>query len=288
MELNHLKDFVVLAEICHFQEAANVRFTSQSTLSKHIKAVEAELGQPLFIRSRKCTELTDFGKRFLPYARKMLDIQRDYTSDLLQDFAASRVVSLGYNPMLPLDGFLEFFAGFAKENPAYQYSIVQDNSERLLAMLQINRVEFILTGNIPLPEDEYGKVPYARDSLAAVLPANHPLASREQVEIKELEKEKLLTFANGASKWHYLYHLYPDCSFQTSISIEKEDILFQLIRQGMGVSVVPGWMARHYAEEGVAARPVYPAAHVNFYMIYRKKRKLSPLACALLEHLRAG
>lgn len=70
MELNYLNDFVTLARIRHFQNAADALFISQSTLSKHIKAIESELGQDLFIRSRKCSQLTEFGKLFLPYAKK--------------------------------------------------------------------------------------------------------------------------------------------------------------------------------------------------------------------------
>jgi len=53
MELNYINEFVVLARVLHFQEAADLLFIGQSSLSKHIKSIETELGEDLFIRSKK-------------------------------------------------------------------------------------------------------------------------------------------------------------------------------------------------------------------------------------------
>lgn len=286
LELNYLKDFVILAETCHFQEAASIRFTSQSTLSKHIKAIETELGEELFIRSRKCTELTDFGKRFLPYAQKMLDIQQDYTSELLKVSTSDKVVSFGYIPMLTLYNFTVFFTDYIKENPACQYNIVQDNSERLLSLLEMNQLEFILTGPRPLPQEEYEKVLYTRDHLAVLLPAGHPLAGSEAVDIGDLQDENLLTFANSIGRTNYLERLFPGYHFRTSVSIEKKPVLYDFVRKGIGVSVLPHWVASHPPDGEVVRRPVTPLTCVDFYMVYRKKRRLSPLTRAFSDYLK--
>ena len=48
MELNHVKEFIALTKTENYLEAAENLFTSQSSLSKHIKSLEAELGTTLF------------------------------------------------------------------------------------------------------------------------------------------------------------------------------------------------------------------------------------------------
>lgn len=286
MEINYLKDFVMLAQIRHFQEAADMLFISQSTLSKHIKAIESELGQELFIRSRKRTELTEFGKEFLPYAQKMLAIQEEYTELLIPDLSTDDRVAFGCAPMVTLYNFMRFFTDFLKKRPSFQYSIVQGSSQRLLTLLQQKHVDFILTDDIPLSDEEYQKVLYTRDWLVVVLPQSHPLAACESVSISDLEKENLITFTNISNTEHYLRRLYPGHDFQMPISVEKETLLFSLIRQGFGISVMTNWSSRHYAAEGTIIRDIYPRSYLDIYMIYQKNRKLSPLTRAFSEHLR--
>lgn len=286
MELNYLKDFVVLAQIRHFQEAADVLFTSQSTLSKHIKSIESELGEELFIRSRKRTELTEFGKHFLPYAQKILDIQQEYTNQLLQDLSTNNRIAFGCIPMLTLYNFMGFLTEFLKKKPNFQYSIIQGSSQRLFTLLQHNHVEFILTDDMSLPDDEYQKILYTRDHLVAMLPASHPLASNDHIDIRDLERENLITFTSIVNTEHYLHRLYPGCSFQMPISVEKETLLFNLIRQGFGISVMTNWSSRHYSAEGTVVKDISPLSYLDIYMIYSKSRKLSPFTKAFADYLK--
>ena len=285
MEINYLKDYVMLAQTCHFQEAADLLFISQSTLSKHIKSIELELGQELFIRSRKRTELTAFGKEFLPYAKKILAIQEEYTDLLLPDNSTGERVAFGGAPMVTLYNFMRFFTEFLKKRPNFQYSIIQGSSQRLLSLLQHKHVDFILTDDIPLPDDEYQKVLYTRDWLVVVIPQNHPLAACDNVNVKDLEKENLITFTNNPNTEHYLRRLYPGYDFQMPISVEKETLLFNLIRQGFGISVMTNWSSRHYSAEGTVIKEIYPRSYLDIYMIYQKNRKLSPLTRAFSDFL---
>ena len=48
MELNHVKEFIALTKAENYLEAAENLFISQSSLSKHIKSFEVELGTTLF------------------------------------------------------------------------------------------------------------------------------------------------------------------------------------------------------------------------------------------------
>lgn len=48
MELNYIKEFVHLAEVGNFLSAAEDLYISQSSLSKHIKAIETKLNTPFF------------------------------------------------------------------------------------------------------------------------------------------------------------------------------------------------------------------------------------------------
>ena len=61
MEIGTIQEFVVLAECLNFSEAASRLFISQSSLSKHIKALEQELGVALFERTTRSIRLSGAG-----------------------------------------------------------------------------------------------------------------------------------------------------------------------------------------------------------------------------------
>lgn len=58
-----MRTFVVVAEEGHLTRAAERLFASQPTVSSHIKALEKELGVPLFLRTPRGMRLTETGRR---------------------------------------------------------------------------------------------------------------------------------------------------------------------------------------------------------------------------------
>ena len=64
MNLSHLRYFVKLAELQHYAQAARDLYITQPSLTHAIKALEAELGVPLFQRQGRGVRLTRFGSEF--------------------------------------------------------------------------------------------------------------------------------------------------------------------------------------------------------------------------------
>ena len=72
MELNQLKAFVTVAHQGNLTQASERLFLSQPAVSAQIKAIENELGTPLFVRNSNGMSLTRAGEIFLPEAESLL------------------------------------------------------------------------------------------------------------------------------------------------------------------------------------------------------------------------
>ena len=93
MEINYLKEFVILARTGNYLEAADSLYMGQSSLSRHIKTLEEELDIRLLDRTTRKVSLTEAGRLFLPYAENIMLLQEQY-QDVLLDFKKNNHISL--------------------------------------------------------------------------------------------------------------------------------------------------------------------------------------------------
>jgi DNA-binding transcriptional LysR family regulator len=102
VELRQLRYFVAVAEELHFGRAAARLFIAGPSLSQQIKALERELGVPLFIRDHRSVALTPAGAALLPDVRALLDRAADLRRSA-ERLSGSDPVRIGYVNWLPAD-----------------------------------------------------------------------------------------------------------------------------------------------------------------------------------------
>ena len=82
MELEQLRLFISAAEHRGFSPAARALYTSHSTLSRAVSALEEELGKPLFIREHKLLTLTGAGEILLEDAKNIIALADEATEKI--------------------------------------------------------------------------------------------------------------------------------------------------------------------------------------------------------------
>ena len=271
MELDYLREFVVLAQTCQFQEAANQLFMSQSSLSKHIKTIEKDLGAPLLIRTTRKVELSEFGKAFLPYAIQIADLQHDYTVNLLPEFKDDHgSITIGGIPLVnfyKLD--YRFMEWFSEQYPDLQVTFAEHNDQTLCNMLANGRCDLIVVGDrSSLPEEDYCSAVYAEDVIVAVISETHPLADRSWLNVTDLLRCPLLQLG----KLDIVRRLDPDLPAASYI-MSRTPLLMDSVRRGIGIGILTYHCAVSHPLPGVKILPIHPATRMQLLAVYSRRRK---------------
>ena len=101
-ELRQLRYFVAVAEELNFGRAATRLLIAGPSLSQQIKALERDLGVPLFIRDRRSVTLTAAGVALLPHVRALLERAVDL-QHRAERLSGSEPVRIGFVNWLPAD-----------------------------------------------------------------------------------------------------------------------------------------------------------------------------------------
>lgn len=198
MNTTFFKEFIVLAEVKNFWEASERLYLNQSTLSKHIKQMEAELGVPLFIRTTRRVELNKYGEALLPYAKSIIKAEYEYSALFMQIQNAEKgTLTLGSLPAMPQYSITRLLSAFQQKYPGSAIKIMEDDPKNLMDLLLSHMCELIFTRETKLwfeksflEDNKVVRIPYIRDHLVALLPKKHRLASSRSLTLRELKDEK--------------------------------------------------------------------------------------------------
>src|SRR6478609_8134486 len=196
MELRHLRSFAVLAEERHFGRAAERLHLAQPALSQQIKQLERELGVDLFVRTTRRVDLTEAGARLVGHARDVLagvDRARDDLAALSSGHAGR--VSVGFVGTATYDVLPRVAQEVRRELPGVELELRGELlSPQLAAGLADRTYDLAL---LRPPETGLDARTLRTERLVAVLPAQHPLASRRRIGLSALKDEAFVMHPSG-------------------------------------------------------------------------------------------
>lgn len=199
MEFRQLEIFRALAEELHFGRTAERLFLAQSSVSQQIRRLETELGAVLIHRSSRSVRLTPAGSVLLAETEQLL-AGRERAIGLVRQTAAGRQGALRIAANYP--------ASRALLLPLLERLRVQRPhvTTMLRELTSADQFRELVRGDLDVGL-AYGPVDVA--SLRAehlldvpvvgVVRASHPLASRTQIELREVAEGRYITAHAGAT-----------------------------------------------------------------------------------------
>ena len=191
MDRNQLIAFDRIVRDGSFSRAALALDISQAAISGRIRALETQVGAPLFIRGGRRVLLTGAGETFLPYARRALAILDEGIESARQEHTGQYGrVTLGAIDSV-VDGLLvPVVARYRESHPQTILSVRTGHTPQIIqelsdGMVKLGQVTWgYLRGTV-----EYDVLARLREPLVAVAAPKHPLASRSSLTIDDLVRE---------------------------------------------------------------------------------------------------
>lgn len=199
MDIFQLQYFLSAAITGNFTMAAAENNISQSSFSKHIMALENEMGVKLFYRNRKSISLTPAGERLQKHAYAILGSYKSMMDDMACYSQDDIVISIFSIPVFVQYQIPEIMSAFRALHPQVKFNVVESESSFVLQGLRRLECDFAILRTDFLDEEQYNITPINVDRLVAVVPENHPLAKEKSISVKRLKGEKLLLPTGKAS-----------------------------------------------------------------------------------------
>ena len=291
MELRHLRYFVAVAEELHFSRAAVKLNIATPTLSAQIQALEAMLGAQLFTRKTRSVALTHVGKRFLEEARATIKLA-DHAELIGRQAARGETgsIAIGYI-------FSAACGGMVSSSIAEFSALHPDVSFDTRRMATIEQMKALLDGTLDVAftrlPDRYptGLAGFMieRQSLCAVLPANHRLCALAEIEPDMLAGEPMIAtplelemgFSNN------IRAITPSRITMNVVTRVNDPLsVLTMVAAGKGLGVLSESVSR-IAFPGVVFRRVVNATRLADHAVVFRKNEGAPVIKAFIALLRA-
>lgn len=257
MEMSQLRTFRAVAETLNFTRAAERLHLTQSAVSHQIKALEEELGEPLFIRAKRGVRLSQAGKTALGYAERILDEAEAMREKIAgrERSAVGRVrVAAATQAMVYL--FAPLFESFMDSHPGTDLSFRTTVSTEQTVSDILNGAADVGFASLAVYSPNLQVTKLFEDELVLVVSRGHRLARKKAASVEEIEGEKLILFERGASIRRATDQFFGHLGVRPELALESNDTFFikRMVERGLGVSLLPVWAVQDEVAEGKLAK----------------------------------
>jgi DNA-binding transcriptional LysR family regulator len=292
MEVRQLQIFRTLAEELNFTRTAEKVHTVQSNVTAQIRALEDELGVPLFDRLGRRVTLTDAGRRFQPFAEKALTAMEQ----------GQRVIQAGAEPSGPLrvgspESILTYrlppvLRTFRQRYPHVELSFLPHLNDRLVAELESGKLDMaICMSNAELNPALVG-VTLRAEPILLLGHSSHPLTRKAAVHPADLAGQTLLLTEPGCGYRNQLDRILTLQSVRpgnitefTSIEAMKE-----CVAAAMGIGLLPEVVVARALRQRQfkALHWAGPSLEISTQILWHKDKWVSPAMAAFRDMVQSA
>lgn len=295
VSLQQFRALAAIAQTGSFTLAADALGLTQPAVSHLVKRMELEVGQPLVVRGRRI-RLTDAGQLMADTAQRalrMIDETLRSCRSQAQLKEGRVMVAVGHltaGALLPA-----LLARFSSAYPQLVATVQDSTAAQMVSMVLSREVDLALGSDIGDMHSDLATERLFTERMALVMRQDHALAGRASVQGRDLDGLPMVHVNPDAVVWRAISrelsavaNVYP----QVVQHVAMLSTAFGMIQAGMGLALLPRYVARLMPPDLRAVPIVRPVLEFPVVAIRLAKQPLSPAAMAFLamarKHLRPG
>lgn len=279
MDFKQLQSFVTVVKYRSFTKAAEVLFTSQPTVSTHIRTLEEELSSRLIIRTTKTLEITPRGWELYECANNILELKNNLQKKWSDE--TRRIIHLGSSTIPSAYILPEILPDFGKEHPNVYFVINQSDSQGVIDGLRHGSFDVGLIG-MNCSDEMLECVPFYEDRMVIITPINDyflSLKNEPTFDLQTLLKQPLIYRENGSGTKKSADKLLESLGINEdelniTARINDQESIKNLVAGGIGISIISEKAAQDFQREkrllvfelpeNTAKRQLYLIYHKNY------------------------
>lgn len=230
--------FLKLCETMNYRITAEELNMTQPAVTQHIHYLEEEYKCKLFIYNRKKLEKTNQAILLEEYARSA------YYNEiyLKRKIKSENKIKINIGATKTIGEFVigEKIKKLVK-NEKYDISLIIDNTENLIKLMELNKLDFILVEGI-FNKDKYGYRLYKKDEFIGICSKNHKF-NEKSIKFEELFEEDIIIREEGSGTRGIFEQFLSENSFsleffKKKITINNFNLIKELVSANCGISFV--------------------------------------------------
>ena len=243
MDLQQLKNFLILSETLNFRKAAEQINIVQPALSRQIQLLENETGALLFNRSRRTVTLTEAGKFFQKEAARILhDLEKTVSRTAALHTGEAGEVKVTHSSSAMNTVVPSFLVKLKKRWPNLKTIAQETSNFQQMEMLLARKSDLGIAPNIVLPPETNSKILYT-ENFVLILPADHRLAKKKITDLSVLKDETFILpqLSTGVGYVEAILQICQGYGFKPKIAHESahSNAVLRLVEAGLGISLEP-------------------------------------------------
>lgn len=242
MELEELKEFYEIAQCQSLTKAAQKIHISQPSLSRNLRALEEELGTPLFDRIGRNIVLNDAGRHVLWRVADLLD-SADSIKREMDKFIHDETLLLDVYCPVPMGDVEAVVIGFKKKYPDVRLRVASWPGNDAIKSVRPH-ITFFAS---PIVHKERNYLLLGEEDICLAVAKDNPLAKRKSVKLADLSEESFVRVL-PSSLYELTSSMFLEAGFVPHVVIEDQDFnrILSYVSSDFGVCLAPHitWFGR--------------------------------------------
>ncbi len=252
MEIQTLRNFLILSETLNFTKASEKSFIVQSALSKQIKQLEEEMAVTLFKRDKRNVQLTPAGRYFRQELMKTIN-QFDYALGRAQQLHKGEAgeIRIGYTHSAMQSFLPKLIYTLKQRYPDLKTILLEMTNTRQDSALKNREIDLSISPN-PIISPEFESKILIEGNFAVVLPVNHPLDQSNFESVSQLSQEAFVLppKTEGTLYVGVIESIFTDAGFSPKIIHETPyaNTGIRLVQGRVGITIEPAYGLYGYSD----------------------------------------